>query len=104
MPSRKSSSTSRDARHAGTPRVSAPVSLSAAQARRVARLESLARTDGLTGLHNFRALQLRLDEEFARAGAPPMLPSAIAVASASSARRSSNATSLTSPLMRSSGM
>ncbi|MGZ6097724.1 MAG: GGDEF domain-containing response regulator [Myxococcaceae bacterium] len=38
-----------------------------AQARRVARLESLARTDGLTGLHNFRALQLRLDEEFARA-------------------------------------
>ena len=37
------------------------------QARRVARLESLARTDGLTGLHNFRALQQRLDEEFARA-------------------------------------
>ncbi|HEY1333734.1 MAG TPA: diguanylate cyclase, partial [Myxococcaceae bacterium] len=37
------------------------------QARRVARLESLARTDGLTGLHNFRALQAKLDEEFARA-------------------------------------
>jgi two-component system cell cycle response regulator len=37
------------------------------QARRVARLESLARTDALTGLHNFRALQLKLDEEFARA-------------------------------------
>jgi len=36
-------------------------------ARRVARLESLARTDGLTGLHNFRALQQKLDEEFARA-------------------------------------
>jgi len=38
-----------------------------AQASKVARLESLARTDGLTGLHNFRALQLKLDEEFARA-------------------------------------
>lgn len=37
------------------------------QASRVARLESLARTDALTGLHNFRALQLKLDEEFARA-------------------------------------
>jgi diguanylate cyclase (GGDEF)-like protein len=37
------------------------------QARRVARLESLARTDALTGLHNFRALQAKLDEEFARA-------------------------------------
>jgi len=37
------------------------------QARRVASLESLARTDALTGLHNFRALQLKLDEEFARA-------------------------------------
>ena len=37
------------------------------QARRVARLESLARTDALTELHNFRALQLKLDEEFARA-------------------------------------
>ncbi len=37
------------------------------QARRVARLESLARTDALTGLHNFRALQQRLDDEFARA-------------------------------------
>ena len=37
------------------------------QARRVAKLESLARTDGLTGLHNFRALQMKLDEEFARA-------------------------------------
>jgi diguanylate cyclase (GGDEF)-like protein len=37
------------------------------QARRVARLESLARTDALTGLHNFRALQQKLDEEFARA-------------------------------------
>jgi diguanylate cyclase (GGDEF)-like protein len=37
------------------------------QARRVAKLESLARTDGLTGLHNFRALQTKLDEEFARA-------------------------------------
>jgi len=38
-----------------------------AQARRVARLESLARTDALTGLHNFRAMQAKLDEEFARA-------------------------------------
>ncbi len=37
------------------------------QARRVARLESLAPTDALTGLHNFRALQAKLDEEFARA-------------------------------------
>jgi len=37
------------------------------QARRVARLESLARTDALTDLHNFRALQSKLDEEFARA-------------------------------------
>jgi two-component system, cell cycle response regulator len=37
------------------------------QARRVARLESLARTDALTGLHNFRAMQSKLDEEFARA-------------------------------------
>ena len=37
------------------------------QARKVARLESLARTDALTGLHNFRALQQKLDEEFARA-------------------------------------
>jgi diguanylate cyclase (GGDEF)-like protein len=37
------------------------------QARKVARLESLARTDALTGLHNFRALQSKLDEEFARA-------------------------------------
>ncbi|HZX41983.1 MAG TPA: diguanylate cyclase [Myxococcaceae bacterium] len=37
------------------------------QARRVARLESLARTDELTGLHNFRALKQKLDEEFARA-------------------------------------
>ncbi|HTS82912.1 MAG TPA: diguanylate cyclase [Myxococcaceae bacterium] len=37
------------------------------QASRVARLESLARTDELTGLHNFRALQAKLDEEFARA-------------------------------------
>jgi len=37
------------------------------QARRVARLESLALTDALTGLHNFRALQAKLDEEFARA-------------------------------------
>jgi two-component system cell cycle response regulator len=37
------------------------------QARKVARLESLARTDALTGLHNFRALQTKLDEEFARA-------------------------------------
>ena len=36
-------------------------------ARRVARLESLARTDALTGLHNFRALQAKLEEEFARA-------------------------------------
>ena len=36
-------------------------------ARRVARLESLARTDALTGLHNFRAMQSKLDEEFARA-------------------------------------
>jgi diguanylate cyclase (GGDEF)-like protein len=36
-------------------------------AHRVARLESLARTDALTGLHNFRALQAKLDEEFARA-------------------------------------
>ena len=37
------------------------------QARKVARLESLARTDALTALHNFRALQSKLDEEFARA-------------------------------------
>ena len=37
------------------------------QARRVARLESLARTDALTGLHNFRAMQSKLEEEFARA-------------------------------------
>ena len=37
------------------------------QARKVARLESLARTDALTGLHNFRALRSKLDEEFARA-------------------------------------
>ena len=37
------------------------------QARKVARLESLARTDALTGLHNFRAMQAKLDEEFARA-------------------------------------
>lgn len=37
------------------------------QARKVARLESLARTDALTELHNFRALQSKLDEEFARA-------------------------------------
>ena len=37
------------------------------QARKVARLESLARTDALTALHNFRALQGKLDEEFARA-------------------------------------
>jgi two-component system cell cycle response regulator len=37
------------------------------QATRVARLESLARTDALTGLHNFRALQTKLEEEFARA-------------------------------------
>jgi two-component system cell cycle response regulator len=43
------------------------------QATQLARLESLARTDALTGLHNFRALQGKLEEELARAaryGAP----------------------------------
>ena len=43
------------------------------QASQLARLESLARTDALTGLHNFRALQGKLEEELARAaryGAP----------------------------------
>jgi len=43
------------------------------QASQLARLESLARTDALTGLNNFRALQAKLEEELARAaryGAP----------------------------------
>lgn len=43
------------------------------QASQLARLESLARTDALTGLYNFRALQAKLEEELARAaryGAP----------------------------------
>ena len=43
------------------------------QASQLARLESLARTDALTGLYNFRALQGKLEEELARAvryGAP----------------------------------
>jgi DNA-binding response OmpR family regulator len=37
------------------------------QASQLARLESLARTDALTGLYNFRALQGKLEEELARA-------------------------------------
>jgi two-component system cell cycle response regulator len=37
------------------------------QARRVTKLESLALTDALTGLHNYRAFQARIAEELARA-------------------------------------
>jgi two-component system, cell cycle response regulator len=37
------------------------------QARRVTRLASLALTDALTGLNNYRAFQARMAEEFARA-------------------------------------
>jgi len=37
------------------------------QARRMTRLASLALTDALTGLHNYRAFQARMAEELARA-------------------------------------